>query len=181
MLGVIPRNVFLQISWWRLLLAGKIAWCSEYDICFYFSFFSECFAVTAELNNGSIISLKECYTKRNDQDICGYTTACNRTENMTGAVSPFKRCEAKCCSTEYCNKYLVPDLIPLHSHTQLAQHQQVLLWRQLTPQKRAPPKLLNLAASTLKLSVFSQSFCFLESKWQFKHLIYKSAARWTYY
>ena len=118
MLGVIPGNVFLQISWWRLLLAGKIAWCSEYDICFYFSFFSECFAVTAELNNGSIISLKECYIKRNDQDICGYTTACNRTENMTGAVSPFKRCEAKCCSTEYCNKYLVPDLIPLHSHTQ---------------------------------------------------------------
>ena len=69
-MGVILGNVFLQISWWRLLLARKIAWCSEYDICFYFSFFSECgFAVTAELNNGSIISLKECYIKRHDQDI----------------------------------------------------------------------------------------------------------------
>ena len=82
-----------------------------------FRFFSECFAVTAELNNGSIISLKECYIKRNVQDICVNTTACNRAENMTG-VSPFKRCEAKCCSTSYCNKYLVPDMIPVHSPTQ---------------------------------------------------------------
>ena len=40
-MGVILRNVFLQISWWRLLLARKIAWCSEYDICFYFSFGSD--------------------------------------------------------------------------------------------------------------------------------------------
>ena len=82
-----------------------------------FRFFSECFAVTAVLNNGSIISLKECYIKRNVQDICVNTTACNRAENMTG-VSPFKRCEAKCCSTSYCNKYLVPDMIPVHSPTQ---------------------------------------------------------------
>ena len=161
-MGVILGNVFLQISWWRLLLARKIAWCSEYDICFYFSFFSECFAVTAELNNGSIISLKECYIKRNDRDICGYTTACNRTENMTGAVSPFKRCEAKCCSTEYCNKYLVPDLIPLHCHTQSGPASTSIAQTAANTTEASTTKAPE--SGGINISVFSQSFCFLESK-----------------
>lgn len=79
---------------------------------------SGCFAATAELNNGTIISLKECYNKKDNEDICGNTTACNRAENMTGVVSPFKRCVAKCCSTDRCNKYLVPDMVPVPSNTQ---------------------------------------------------------------
>ena len=60
-----------------------------------------CFAVTAELTNGTVVGFKNCFPENTD---CNNRTACDRAQNVTGAS--FKRCVADCCDTDRCNRYL---------------------------------------------------------------------------
>lgn len=60
-----------------------------------------CYAVTAELMNGTLVSTRGCFTWTGS---CN-NTACEQVKNQTG--TEFKHCIADCCETQRCNQ-MVP-------------------------------------------------------------------------
>ena len=113
-------------------------------------FWPSCFAVTAELMNGTFVAYKECFKGSG----CNNTTACDRAENTTGVS--FKRCVADCCSQEKCNRY-VPALLAPPSQVQVPATVSVSVNATQSPSTSAPVVKVDptsRAGSIIKFSTY---------------------------